>query len=186
MIRNNQYDLLIIDLNINYGELAGIQLIKALKSKNIPILVLSSHKDSIHILDALKSGACDYSTKPIKQENFLFEIKSIIGVGERVKEIKNKNVQENDSVAFNHYELLTTYISMDYLVFESPYKMKPGTKVNLNGLFLKDLLNVDFLPKQLVDGSWKENNKYFFKISMSNIQEKYKDSLKRYLYRNCI
>tara|TARA_Y100000385_G_scaffold288134_1_gene353987 strand:+ start:1174 stop:1326 length:153 start_codon:yes stop_codon:yes gene_type:complete len=49
---------------------------------------------------------------------------------------------------------------MDYLVFKYPCKIKSGTLINLNGLFLQELLNVDVLPKQRVDESWREKNKY--------------------------
>lgn len=63
-IMTNNYDLVIMELNL--PDMDGLELVKYLweKGNPVPVLVLSSEKEKGTIIKALDAGADDYITKP--------------------------------------------------------------------------------------------------------------------------
>ena len=66
-LKNEQYDLLLLDLNL--PDFSGLDLLSTIQNSiTIPILVISAYNDTETKIQAFKYGAIDYITKPI---NFL-------------------------------------------------------------------------------------------------------------------
>lgn len=89
----NQYDCIILDLNL--PKISGIDLAKNLRNNkiNIPILMLTAKSGKKNILDGFMAGTDDYLTKPFDFQELLFRIQSLIrrnlGYKEDIIEIGN-------------------------------------------------------------------------------------------------
>lgn len=64
MLENNQYSLLLLDVNLSDG--SGIDVLKEQKKihPNIPVVLLTANDMELDIVAGLESGADDYITKP--------------------------------------------------------------------------------------------------------------------------
>ena len=65
-------DLVLLDWNM--PRLSGIDFLKQVRSmdqyKELPIIMVTSESSKINVIEALKHGATDYITKPIKLDLF--------------------------------------------------------------------------------------------------------------------
>ena len=70
MLEENQgFDLILIDWNMpNMKGLEFIQKVKAGPFKDIPIIMVTTEAEKNSIALAIRAGAKDYITKPIKRE----------------------------------------------------------------------------------------------------------------------
>ena len=87
--KNNQYDLIITDINM--PRLNGIELIKEIRELNIniPILVISAYSESGYFIETIKLGVEGYLLKPTEFEQFLQIISKTI---EKIK-LRTENEQ---------------------------------------------------------------------------------------------
>jgi DNA-binding response OmpR family regulator len=74
----NQYDLIILDINL--PKLTGYQVCGALrqKQKDTPILMLTSNATIDNKVDALDLGADDYMTKPFDFDELMARIRALL------------------------------------------------------------------------------------------------------------
>ncbi len=74
----NQYDCIILDLNL--PKMSGIALAKKLREnhKNYPILMLTAKSGKENVLEGFGAGTDDYMTKPFNFQELLFRIQAII------------------------------------------------------------------------------------------------------------
>jgi len=65
LVRERPYDLIIMDIRM--AEMSGIEALKQIKGYNpaIPILIMTAYSSVDSAVEALKSGAYDYLTKPL-------------------------------------------------------------------------------------------------------------------------
>jgi DNA-binding response OmpR family regulator len=79
-IRQNEVDLIITDLNM--PTMGGQELLSILKADNkynkIPVIVLSSNKESSEKIKLLKIGADDYMEKPFNPEELFWRVSNIL------------------------------------------------------------------------------------------------------------
>lgn len=65
-------NLMLVDWNM--PKLLGIDFLKQVKAidqyKDVPVIMVTSESTKFHVLEALRSGASDYITKPINAELF--------------------------------------------------------------------------------------------------------------------
>jgi DNA-binding NarL/FixJ family response regulator len=80
-LRGGQWHALVLDLTMP-GR-SGIELIKQIKSEfpNLPILVLSMHKEDIYAVRALKAGASGYLCKDNAETQLADAIRKVAGSG---------------------------------------------------------------------------------------------------------
>lgn len=80
-LRGGQWHALVLDLTMP-GR-SGIELIKQIKSEfpNLPILVLSMHKEDIYAVRALKAGASGYLCKDNAETQLADAIRKVAGGG---------------------------------------------------------------------------------------------------------
>jgi two-component system, NtrC family, response regulator AtoC len=86
-LEKEEYDILLLDLNM--PGLGGIDVLKKVKDREIPIevIILTAHATVSTAVDAMKMGAYDYMTKP-------FQIDELMAIIEKAYE-KKKLINEN-------------------------------------------------------------------------------------------
>ena len=87
-IEKKFYDLLIMDVRMK--DVGGIEALKEIKkiSPGIPIIIMTAYASVGTAVDALKSGAYDYLTKPLDIE----ELKILVAKALRHQELEKENV----------------------------------------------------------------------------------------------
>jgi two-component system response regulator YesN len=70
MLSSHKIDFIVTDIKMN--KMSGIELLKAIREKNldIPVLLLSGYDDFKYAQEGIRLGAFDYILKPIEQEKF--------------------------------------------------------------------------------------------------------------------
>ncbi len=77
------YDLIIVDIVLGAGE-SGNHFVRLLRSssspgRNVPVIAVSGYGDRARRLDALRSGANLFLTKPLEEEELLLTIRRLLG-----------------------------------------------------------------------------------------------------------
>ena len=82
------YDLVIMDIRM--PEMGGIEALKKIKtiSPGIPIIIMTAYASVGTAVDALKSGASDYLTKPLDIE----ELKILVAKTLRIHQLEKENI----------------------------------------------------------------------------------------------
>ena len=72
LLQTGNVDLILLDWNM--PKLSGIDFLKQVRAmdkyKNLPIIMVTSESAKFNVIEALKNGATDYITKPIKLDLF--------------------------------------------------------------------------------------------------------------------
>ena len=72
LLQTGNIDLILLDWNM--PKLSGIEFLKKVRAmdkyKNLPIIMVTSESAKFNVIEALKNGATDYITKPIKLDLF--------------------------------------------------------------------------------------------------------------------
>jgi two-component system chemotaxis response regulator CheY len=72
-------------LDWNMPEMDGITLLKTLKAdpnyRDIPVTMVTTESKRVRVIDAIKSGAKNYVTKPFTQEQLIAKIQESLGMG---------------------------------------------------------------------------------------------------------
>jgi DNA-binding response OmpR family regulator len=164
------YDLIILDLML--PGITGEELMKEMrKSIQTPILVISAKIALEDKVNALKSGADDYMTKPFERDELLARVEAILRRSRQaVAEIPDSERE------FAHKNLLLKPASREVIVCGSPISLT---------LYEFDLLHLllqyperVFTKEQLYQDIWKagyygEDNT--INVHMSNIRKKIKE-----------
>ena len=97
---NNDIDLILSDLRLPDGD--GTALLEWRKESNndIPVIIMTSYADIQSAVNAMKNGACDYVSKPVRPDELLKKIedaiKSSSSVSRTAKEEPRVVVLENE------------------------------------------------------------------------------------------
>lgn len=125
----NQYDMVLLDVNLPDGD--GISILKEIRNKNklISIIMISARSESEIVIEGLNSGADDYLRKPIDFEELIARINMVY----RRKNIEKPNIfeLENLLVDFDKKivmidEQILNLTQKQYLIFEKLVKGYPG------------------------------------------------------------
>ncbi len=92
-IKENSFDLILMDVRM--AGMSGIEALKRIKAYNpaIPILIMTAYSSVDSAVEAIKSGAYDYLTKPLDFETLRLTIERSIehaGLKEENKELKRR------------------------------------------------------------------------------------------------
>ncbi len=90
-VKNNNPDLVILDLMLPFMD--GFEVCKKLReyNKNIPIIMLTAKGDDFNKIVGLELGADDYMAKPFNPRELLARIKTIMRRVERYLKIEEKD-----------------------------------------------------------------------------------------------
>ena len=77
LIKNNNYDLILMDISMPI--LNGIQTLKRIQKeyKNLPVLMLSMHSEDQYAIRSMKAGASGYMTKETVSQDLVLAIRKI-------------------------------------------------------------------------------------------------------------
>lgn len=77
-LEKNDIDLILSDLRLPDGD--GTSLLEWRKdnNKNIPVIIMTSYADIQSAVNAMKNGACDYVSKPVRPDELLKKIEEAI------------------------------------------------------------------------------------------------------------
>ena len=89
MIQNNSFDLALVDVKM--PQMGGLELLKRIKeiSPETAVIMMTAYASTQTAVQAIKSGAYDYLTKPFKNNE---EIKNIIKNALESKQLKEENL----------------------------------------------------------------------------------------------
>jgi len=78
MLRNTDFDVVLTDLVM--PEMDGISLTRAIRElkKDVPVLVMTGFASIEYAVDAIKAGAADFITKPLKLDHVVFIINRVL------------------------------------------------------------------------------------------------------------
>lgn len=98
-VKEKPFDLILMDVRMT--EMDGIEALKRIKTYNpsIPVLIMTAYSSVESAVDALKSGAYDYLTKPLDFEALRFTIERVrehSGLKAENKALKEKLNQDFD------------------------------------------------------------------------------------------
>ncbi len=95
VIRENDYDLLIIDIML--PGMDGLEILRNIKDeKEIPVLLVSAKKEEIDKIKGFSLGADDYITKPFSPGELVARVKAHLDNYERLKQkYSGPNKKEN-------------------------------------------------------------------------------------------
>ena len=130
MIKNNTFDLLILDIML--PDINGLQICKEVRKTNevIPILFLSALGSSENIVLGLENGGDDYLVKPFKFVELVARVKSLI-------RRTHKNIQPESAETDQSYILKFDNLSVnDY----TKKVQRAGQEINLTSTEYKLLL----------------------------------------------
>ncbi|MDA8423825.1 MAG: sigma-54 dependent transcriptional regulator [Nitrospiraceae bacterium] len=88
LIEKEEFDVLLLDMNM--PGLDGIDVLKSIKSQEIPteVIILTAHATVMTAVEAMKLGAYDYLMKPFK----IIELAPVIEKAYEKKKLRNENL----------------------------------------------------------------------------------------------
>jgi DNA-binding NtrC family response regulator len=113
-IMNNRFDIAFVDLDLDY-ELAGLELIKKIKEKNIYTIVLSGREDDAIIDTAYKNGCDDYLVKPYtkKSLDLVFKKFNQRNSKNNTLQLLKDKLQTQDSALVSQLEVISQSLLSD-------------------------------------------------------------------------
>ncbi|MEO6686465.1 MAG: response regulator transcription factor [Dyadobacter sp.] len=78
LLEKHTFDLLVMDINLPYGDKVGMIEAVRLKQPNILILVCSSYEENLYALPFLKAGANGYISKTASSEEFKTAVEYVL------------------------------------------------------------------------------------------------------------
>ncbi|MFC1856054.1 response regulator, partial [Thermodesulfobacteriota bacterium] len=122
----------VILLDVMMPELDGLSACKVLKkdmrTKDIPIIIISSKSSTEDIMDGLKAGANEYLPKPFLTEELYLRVNSAVALKKTHDELKMVNSSLEEEVRRQ------TDVLLEAARFESIGKMASGIGHDLNNL----------------------------------------------------
>jgi len=96
LIKENDFNLIILDVWLNDSALDGIELLKVIKIsyQEIPVVVISGHGNIEMAVEAIKEGAHEFIEKPFSSERLILSVFRSIEVAEIKYE--NQKLKEKD------------------------------------------------------------------------------------------
>lgn len=78
----NDIDLLLLDIMM--PKVNGYQVLSQIKTRILPILILSAKSDALDQIKGLSLGAWGYSTKPFNSDVILSQVQNLVRLGQIV------------------------------------------------------------------------------------------------------
>ncbi len=138
IIESNKIDLIVLDIMM--PKLDGFSLCKQIKSKNIPIIILSARSDEFDKLMGFELGIEDYVTKPFSPKELMARIKVIL---------KRNKVNEDK---FIYKTLVVDFKAHSIFIDNIPIKFTPK-EYDLLVYFINNV-NIALTREVLLDKIW--------------------------------
>ncbi len=141
LLQQEDFDLVITDLHM--GNLSGLDVIdfvRNTKKSKVPIMVITSDKEDVTVIKALRMGADDYTTKPLSVGHLLIRTKKLLGLEPTLNTVHDnyQSAINNENVAviipcYNEAERLNTTEFASFLTQNTNYTLcfvNDGSKDN--------------------------------------------------------
>lgn len=112
-LEDSKADLLLIDINIK-GEIDGIETALALSNKDIPVVFITSYKDSNTIKRAHEANTIGYLIKPVNQHH----IEAILELSKKFIKKSSEKVQLCENLFFSLEDNLLYYKNEPFIIGE--------------------------------------------------------------------
>jgi DNA-binding response OmpR family regulator len=74
LLKTRRVDFVLLDWNLLNKEMTGLDVLKIIRNskelKNLPVIMISGESDKQNVIESLKNGANDFTTKPIDKKIF--------------------------------------------------------------------------------------------------------------------
>ena len=137
-LKSNKIDFIVLDIMM--PKLDGFSLCKQIKSKNIPIIILSARSDEFDKLMGFELGIEDYVTKPFSPKELMARIKVIL---------KRNKVNEDK---FVYKTLVVDFKAHSIFIDNIPIKFTPK-EYDLLVYFINNV-NIALTREVLLDKIW--------------------------------
>lgn len=99
-IRNNRPRIILIDKKLGADD--GLKLLPELKQEfpQIPIILITAEKEPHIIVQAVKSGAFDFISKPFEKNNFLEQINKAMEYSQVIASVSDNHPMPLDQISF--------------------------------------------------------------------------------------
>ncbi|MCF0060517.1 response regulator transcription factor [Dyadobacter chenwenxiniae] len=158
LLEKQQYNLLIMDINLPGGDKVGMINSVRMKQPKVPILVCSSYDEQLYALPFLKAGANGYISKTALNEEFKHAVDTVI----------SGKIYASPSVMEQVFEQLFNKGSQDSIADKLTDKELEVAKLLSKGLSTKAISEHIHLSSSSVS-SYKA--KIFDKLGVSNVIE---------------
>ena len=123
-LENNEIDLILSDLRLPDADGTSLLEWKKENEKNVPVIIMTSYADIQSAVNAMKNGACDYVSKPVRPDELLKKIedaiKSISSSKQTVKKPASGNVVVENEYMEGKSELARQMYNYVALVAPTP------------------------------------------------------------------
>jgi two-component system chemotaxis response regulator CheY len=86
ILEKDHTDVALVIMDINMPEMDGIAALEAIKAnpelKSLPVMMVTTDSDRNRIIQAVRSGAVNYVTKPFSHDDLASKIAAALGAGE--------------------------------------------------------------------------------------------------------
>ena len=86
LLEKEHAEVALVIMDINMPEMDGIQALEAIKAnpdlKDLPVMMVTTDSDRNRIIQAVRSGAVNYVTKPFSHDDLASKIAATLGAGE--------------------------------------------------------------------------------------------------------
>jgi DNA-binding response OmpR family regulator len=80
-VKKQRVDFILLDWNLG-TTMTGLDVLKEIRKldqyKDVPVMMVTSESDKVHVIEALKCGANDFIAKPIAKKPFIEKVLRLI------------------------------------------------------------------------------------------------------------
>ncbi|MCO4754569.1 MAG: response regulator transcription factor [Bacteriovoracaceae bacterium] len=171
---NEQWDICLIDLNLNEAPDAGFHVVKMLRQKEegyTPILMISRDSQKEKIAHAIECGADDYISKPIDFDVLDSKVDFLVeSEGFQLNKLKTLPVPLPQRGAIIDIDYEIDSISEDEIVLVSSSYISKGSLVRLKGDFIVDVFMEENLSLE-VTRTETEQGLYKIALALDNTSD---------------
>ncbi|MBI6871556.1 response regulator transcription factor [Clostridium aciditolerans] len=170
LLRLNQFDLILLDVNLPDGN--GYELCKSIRTKSdIPIIFLTACDDEVNIVLGLEIGGDDYITKPFRVRELLSRIKASLRRSSKISSIGNKLISGN--IVVDNVKAIVKKKDKEVILTAQEYRL---LLIFMNKP--KVLIKRDEILNELTEGAESFFDENTLSVYIKRIREKIEDSSK--------
>ena len=117
-LEENEIDLILSDLRLPDGDGTALLDWKKENNSNIPVIIMTSYADIQSAVNAMKNGACDYVSKPVRPDELLKKIEEAIN--SKAAKVETKSVTAANEYMEGKSELARQMYNYVALVAPTP------------------------------------------------------------------
>lgn len=151
IIRNNEFSLYILDLNLPDG--SGYEICKEIKKQgDFPVIFLTAFDDEINVVTGFELGADDYITKPFRLKELSVRVKSVL---RRYNKDSNDGIISIQNIKINTKQAKVFKNNIDVMLTSTEYKLLLSLVENRGKVLSRNVLLENLWD---IEGDFFEDN----------------------------